>query len=482
MIPLILLMIFVITIILIIYSYKNESFLNNSKSTVFINKDIELDTVKINQKNLFDNRIDTSYYNNKTEILDKSSVYWGDSLNLPKNEDINIGNTKLTAKKIRDYKRNKPGSLELDDSGVIGSNYKIASKGRWGSADMDASDTVSQIDEITRTDNTNTVEKVNIGGQIENEIRKKQCLAKGPKNKYNKYYSDPVLKGIEYPGCDSYCCSPLVEPEQIIYDKLCIGDTCINGEHLKILKGDKMISLKSNINNKCISYPPIHNDTPISWPTFSDILTDSDCVDYKKISSSYCSPGSGHESSNIGKYKKGSPSDAKNACNLNPECHGFTYRYDTKNTIDNQVWKNAFKEIPSGQYILKNEITGITSIDGGDTIYACYANSKSDINNEKNTNKIHYQMVLGGPMNVDVTMPTNISKVLEEESQQNAIIQQLNSTNQASYENKINNYNLQETQTLEADYPPAPVHHIPPHLSGWSLALDIAEVGVFFIP
>ena len=65
----------------------------------------------------------------------------------------------------------------------------------------------------------------------------------------------------------------------------------------------------------------------------------------------YCLPGSGTKSSNIGMYQKISEAQAKDQCNKNSSCKGFTYNKKTN------------------QYILKGVLTGKSGIHSS---YKCF--------------------------------------------------------------------------------------------------------------
>jgi hypothetical protein len=282
-----LLLVLLIFIIIFIVIYKNkESFYSNKEEVLIDKGGFNIENVIINNSdnigNVVNNDVSMDFVNNSTEAIDSSSIFWNGVLNIPKNTNILVGGEKLNAQTIRDYKKNTPCELKFSDTSIMGNSYPASTKGLWINAKID---NIKEADpkmlDINQSGSTDTEKIINIGGSIQENVYKNNCLKSSPKNKFNKYYNDSTLKGIEYPGCDSYCCSPspLSEQKTIVYDELCIGDTCINGENLKILKGDRMMGFKSDVNDKCLSYPSNQINISANWPNKTQFLTDSNCKD-----------------------------------------------------------------------------------------------------------------------------------------------------------------------------------------------------------
>lgn len=280
----------IVLIIFLIFVLKKYDFFD-TKTKYIIDDSIKADRVIINKNNYstnFDNKIYKSFNNNTSGNEQQSDLTWKGVYNSP--NKIFLNNVSLDEKDMSKINGNNMAELKFDDNlKVMNINYLPSDKGLW--ADVDIGKTNSTLDmlDINQTGSEDTEQLVDVGGEISDEIIKEKCLKLDPKNKFNKYYKNSSLKGSAYPGCSKSCCSPLVEPKKIVYDELKIGNTSINGEHLKLLKGQKMFSLKSESNNKCMSYPNDQINISKSWPNETRFLTNSDCVEYS-IKDNLCTP------------------------------------------------------------------------------------------------------------------------------------------------------------------------------------------------
>lgn len=451
--------IFFILIIVFLLILVNINTKELFKTTTLITRPLSFESVIINPDTDFLNKEKQEYYKTTTNKLASADLSINNGIIY---DTIQLGNTVLKAKDIRDYKKNNPGRFVLKNNlDIQGYNYSASTKGLWSNAKIDEESIPTEI--IINKDNTSISKSID--GQIADDVIKRQCSKINPKNKLNRFHDNPIFNESEFPGCNSNCCSPLYEPDQIVYDKLCIGKTCINGDHLKVLKGDKMISIKSKVNNKCMAVPNTNENAPLHHPSFSDILTNTDCIKYIESIETECIPSDNDTRHNIGSYINGSIDDAKNACNNNIECVGFTYRFTSDNKVYDELFNQTFNNEPTGSYLLKNKIiaTHEPDIENNSIIpkkvedYSCFVNNRSDINSKLDKNNIYYQILIDKPVDVKVSIPKNIDRILQIEKNNAELInnkQRQKEAQEQELSKQINNYNLQEDEKMEKEYPP----------------------------
>jgi hypothetical protein len=225
-----LLLILIVLITLIsLKSYKDhfyDNIINN-------NKPILLNKVKIGTEYT----PNSDFINNQELEIGVNSE--GGSVN--SNNPIMVGTTPLTAEMIRKLKQFYYPYFKKNGEYIPGSIFKASTKGKWKGVNID----------MTGIPKTETASY--------NREFKKKCDALGTDHKVNETQlvtgNNDKNMNINYPGCgiDS-CCKMINPPVQTVYDELCFGDKCINGDDLKLLTSDNIFNLKSDISGKCLDF------------------------------------------------------------------------------------------------------------------------------------------------------------------------------------------------------------------------------------
>lgn len=213
----------------ILKSYNKDHFydvINNNK-TVLLNK-VNIGT---------DYRPNTNFIN--TQELEIGVNSEGGSVN--SNNPIMLGTTPLTAEMIRKLKQFYYPYFKKNGEYIPGSIFEASTKGKWEGVNVD----------MTGIPKTETASY--------NREFKTKCEALGTDHKVNETQlvtgNNAKIMNFDYPGCGvNSCCKMINPPVQKVYDELCFGDKCINGDDLKLLTSDNIFNLKSDISGKCLDF------------------------------------------------------------------------------------------------------------------------------------------------------------------------------------------------------------------------------------
>lgn len=201
---------------------------NKDFFTVNNNQDTVINSVNIGSNS----RPDTNFINNNNLNIGLNTK--GGSVN--SNNPINIGCVSLTAQMIRDLKNFYYPYFTKNGEFIPGSIFDASTKGKWEGVPISI-----QTQSITDK------------AAYNREFREK-CKALGPDHEVNEAQL-VTGKNYDYPGClSNACCKVVTPPVKKVYDQLCIGDTCINGEDLKILTYDNIFNLKSGLTDQCLNF------------------------------------------------------------------------------------------------------------------------------------------------------------------------------------------------------------------------------------
>lgn len=243
-------------IIILFFIVRKEHFTSavTNSSLIIVDKDI-----KVNKKVSIDDNPLTPITKNDIndnldgKIYDSDLVYEG-QLNLSRmngqDSILQFGNKLLNAQDIRNMKRYPyPRFVNSVETYLPGTDYPLETPEMWESVGWSEEDLVTLCPTGRCGDKFTDKQK---------KEAKKLCEVKGSEYKYNEEQANIGVNNSK-PGCGtSLCCKKISDAAPVTYDQLCISNTCINGEDLKILKSQKMFSIKSQTNNNCINYPLVN--------------------------------------------------------------------------------------------------------------------------------------------------------------------------------------------------------------------------------
>jgi len=246
---------------------------------------------------------------NKARDISDMNIYH----NLDNFITINVGNSSTNTKKVmlpednlqvdnRPYNVQDPRWRDVFNIKVKGKELSVTrkdSRGGWGQ---------NLILLAFRKENINTIQKkknlLNQNADVFlNQNEPIKLYYKGNKqpmltlDEYNVTAKDiRNLKRYPYPRFklnNKYIPSKFYT-SNIVYDEMCIGNTCINGEHLKLLTGEKIFKLKNEGSNQCLNNKPTdmllhHMDTDPGWGGhIHDDNDDSGFKAYRYLTNNSC--------------------------------------------------------------------------------------------------------------------------------------------------------------------------------------------------